>query len=56
MLTPKDIQAFKQLYAEKYGVELSDAEVVEITTKALTLLERVLRPLPGEEAELPEIE
>lgn len=56
MLTAKDIQAFKKLYAEEYGVELSDAEVVEITTKALTLLERVLRPLPQDEPELPVIE
>ncbi len=51
MLTEKSIQDFKRLYAEEYGVDLSDAEVLLMTTNVLRLLDHVYRPLPGEQHE-----
>ena len=34
---PDEVEAFRRLYTEIYGVELTDVEALEVTTQALQL-------------------
>ncbi len=45
-LSQEDIQEFKAIYAEDYGIALTDAQALELATAALNLMRAVYRPLP----------
>ncbi|KKU05249.1 MAG: hypothetical protein UX06_C0001G0010 [Candidatus Giovannonibacteria bacterium GW2011_GWA2_45_21] len=43
MLTKEEIEAFKALYSEQYGVELTDAQVLDKGPRLVRLLKVVLK-------------
>lgn len=44
-LTPDQINSFKDLYKNKYQIELSDSESMEQLTKLISLVKVVYRPI-----------
>lgn len=48
-LTPEQINSFKDLYKNKFGIELSDQESAEQLTKLINLVKIVYRPITIDE-------
>jgi hypothetical protein len=44
-LTPAQINSFKDLYKNKYQIELSDSESLEQLTKLISLVKTIYRPI-----------
>ena len=42
----KDLDEFKAIYKQEYGVELSDEEAGRIASKVIGFFEIICRPLP----------
>lgn len=48
MLSKAAILDFKKLYAEEYGVDISDAEALELGVNLLNLMNHIYKPIKAE--------
>ena len=46
-LSPEAIQEFQEIYRREFGKAISDDEARKIAERFITLIEIILRPIPG---------
>lgn len=49
MISQKALQEYKEIYKQRFGKGISDAEALEQATKLLRLMEIVYKPMTKEE-------
>ena len=55
-LSPEAIQEFQKIYRREFGKTISDDEARMIAERFITLIEVILRPIPGVDYPTPEDE
>jgi hypothetical protein len=52
MISQEDLEKFKAIYKNKFGIDLPDQDALEKATKLLTLVKAVYRPMTKEENDM----